>query len=314
MVCSLFPAKGDERSGIKHFSSKYFHPNKRQKLKHRDPVKHFAAIHNERRGKHAHNLKTFAATLKSLGVNVDEHLQKLNAEDEYLQQAEEEMQGAAFLTPADKRKLAKALNKLFYASNHILILEREIWGKIRPTVSYAMSHAFLENPLPIDTAVIGLVSEKHGKKRKKGLEKAIPKLRGLLNHSFKQEKELLFVKYPVMLEFAESASEDLIEIERGLGSRSKARHKFSELNFQMRSMLHEDILELAQDIDKLYGLRIMLVEHMMEAAEKAEVGDLEQLKKDLDTLKALQKHYRLFKRKHIKKLNELDKKFGGGTE
>lgn len=294
----------------KQFSGKYSNPNKRWRKRH-SSRKHLLNAHKERIERHVDHVKLFTGVLKALGADVDEHAKKLKIEDDYLKELADELGEEEFLSDADKKKLKEALENIAQSSTRIIVLERELWDKVKIPIQTALNHAYFKQASVQSVKAMTLFSPRDADEKQRKLEADMPKLRKLLHYSFDLENEIFAKEYPKLLDTIEEACEKLVDVEKGLDSKSKSRKIFSRVHKDLRHIFHEDTFELSKDIDKMYQFRLDLLEHMMEASREFGFDILKDLEKDLKYVTEIKEHYRTAIDIHEIKLNNLYEKLGG---
>ncbi len=210
----------------------------------------------ELKPKHSRNLRKYAKLLHGLGVNISEHVEKLELDENELKEIRANFGKGTFLKPKDRTALKLLVKKLFDIMRAYVKLEEELFEQVAP-LAYT---AFQQRIFAPDLISINALHELHNGLYQKNVAKlktALPLARNLVLASMAQEHNKIYLNYPKLLRAVENVVSELAGIElQYANSTHEAKEDFSQLNAELRKILHEDVHFLTKDILRLYDLRI----------------------------------------------------------
>lgn len=255
--------------------------------------------------KHRRNLKKFAKLLHGLGVNVSEHIEKLELDEAELKDIREKIGKDTFLRPKDRINLKLLLKKIYNLMEATVRLEDTLWEEVAPPIFAAYRKKMHSSGL-ILLAALREIHKGLFQKKITNLKAGLPEIRNLILASVAKEHETIFQKYSGLLKAIERTVSELLEVEfRYTYAAHSAKNEFSELNSSIRKILHEDIYFLSKDIAKLYDMRTAIYNWLIEADRMAAPAMAPTAEKEKAQLFAASRFYVSTYKQHIKNISQI---------
>src|SRR3989344_5051756 len=221
-----------------------------------------AAAHSSKQAelkpKHRRNLRKYAKLLHGLGVDVSEHVERLELDEKELNEFRAKFGKETFLKPADRTKLKQILTRVLNLMRIFVRFEDTLWEQVAPLTLAAYRKEIFSTDLIELKAVREIYSALYQKKAAQ-LKVDLPAARSLILSSIAIEHRELFTLYPRLLSDVEKVISELVEFElRFAKVEHDLKDRFLELNKNMRKLLHEDtyfIPKAAEEREQLISAR-----------------------------------------------------------
>lgn len=261
--------------------------------------------------KHKRTLKNLSKLFHGLGINIGDHIETFELEEEELDEIRKTYGTSAFLGPRDRTMFREIISNLLSVMKALVVLEELLWKQVIPYVHTAAQKKE-ESP---DLIALGALRELHTRTYQKGavnLKSALAQVRKYLLGSFAHEHELIFKKYQRLLRAIEANLEDLAEIE---ARQEKVSHMLrgdllKQLAF-IRHIFYEDAYYLTKDIARLYDIRVETYKWLIEADKAVSPRMFPMLESEFADVLAVRNYYVDSYKTHLKNLAEL---YAGGEE
>ncbi|HIJ98890.1 TPA: hypothetical protein H1005_03015 [archaeon] len=219
-----------------------------------------AAAHSSKQAelkpKHRRNLRKYAKLLHGLGVDVSEHVERLELDEKELNEFRAKFGKETFLKPADRTKLKQILTRVLNLMRIFVRFEDTLWEQVAPLTLAAYRKEIFSTDLIELKAVREIYSALYQKKAAQ-LKVDLPAARSLILSSIAIEHRELFTLYPRLLSDVEKVISELVEFElRFAKVEHDLKDRFLELNKNLRKLLHEDTYFITKDLAKIYDLRL----------------------------------------------------------
>ena len=259
----------------------------------------------ELKPKHRRNLRKNATLLHGLGVNVSEHIEKLEIDENELKEIRAGIGSATFLKPVDRANLKQILTRLYNIMKASVALEEIIWTEIAP-FTFAAHEKYMNGE---DLIILRAVRELHSglyNRKATALKSNLPLIRKLILASLAKEGEKIFPKYQNFLNAVEKVVSDLVALElRYEDSTHEMSEKFSKLNREVRELLHEDAHFLTMDIARIYDAREAVYKWLAEADKEVKPHIFKGIDSELEQLISARKYYINAYKQHIKNVAQI---------
>ncbi len=210
----------------------------------------------ELKPKHRRNLKKYAKLLHGLGVNIEEHVERLELDENELNEIRAKFGKESFLKPAERTKLKQILTRVLNLMRIFVRFENTLWEQVAPLTLAAYQKEIFSTDLIELKAVREIYSGLYQKKAAQ-LKVDLPAARSFLLSSIAIEHQELFNLYPRLLHDVERVISDLVDFElRFANTEHSLKDEFLELNKNLRKLLHEDAYFITKDLAKIYDLRL----------------------------------------------------------
>ena len=266
------------------YSPKYLKPHTRSRIKHKvesvvhfgkdaqgkigfssdKRQKHLAKIQDERNRIHYHHLLDYTKLLHALGVDVREHVEAFGIDDVELKRVETEIETTDLgLTASQKTALRETLEGFEAVLDRIKFIDAALWSGIIPITGFAQHHHFL-SPQHRDLKFkrgyskikfLPGYSEKEFRKEALKTYGEIKRISDFVWASVHHENQLVKDVYPHMLEEALKIFKRFVKVEKEI---KKHPGVLSALHDDIFKIVTEDILELTQDILRMYDIRLKI--------------------------------------------------------
>ena len=255
--------------------------------------------------KHRRTLKNLSKVFHGLGININDHIETFELEEEELNGIRKKYGTSTFLGPRERTLLRDTISNLLSVMKALVVLEELIWKQVAPYV-YTAAHQKSQSPDLVALKALRFLHSSTYQQRAVTLKSALPQIRKYLLGSFAQEQELIFKKYQRLLRAIEANLEDLIEIElRQEKISPKIRDDLlKQLSF-IRQIFYEDVYYLTKDIARLYDIRVEIYKWLVDADKAAIPRILPVLEMEYDDVLAVRNYYIDSYKIHLKNLAQL---------
>ena len=255
--------------------------------------------------KHKRSLRNFAKLLHGLGVNISEHIETLELDEEELKQIRQRVGKETFLKPVDRTRMKQILGKAYDAMRSSVHIEDALWEDVAPFTFAAYQKSMFSH----DLILLRAVREVHSgwyQKRASELKVVLPEARRFILASIANEHAKIFQQYPKFLGNIETVVSELLDLElKYEKSAHPLKEEFSELNKLLRKTLHEDAYFITKDIARIYDLRIEVYKWLVEADKESSPRILPNIEEELSNLLAARSYYADSYKEHLRNMSEI---------
>lgn len=256
----------------------------------------------ELKPKHRRNLRKYATLLHGLGVNVSEHIEKLELDESELKEIRAKAGKETFLRPAERSKLKEIFTRLLNITRAFVKFEDTLWEKVAPLAIAAQGKELLSTDL-IELRAVHEIHTGLYQKKAAQLKIDLPAARSLVLSSIALENRELFNLYPRILGSVEKVVSELVDLEMHvLETEHSMKDEFLEMNKKVRTLLHEDAFFITRDIAKIYDMRLGVYNWIVKVDSEVKPPIIPQAENERKQLMMARNFYLGTYKKHIQNI------------
>jgi len=250
-----------------------------------------SAVRSKTRRNHLDN---FVRALHVLDVDVKEHIDTLELDEDFIANEERRIGRTKFLDAADKASLKKILKAIFVVLSHL--------EKIEEYLENGYTRTFIDTQAPFAIATLESTKDIH-------------KIADALSYTLTDEENILHTHYLDVLDKTESTFRDLVGVEAHiLETATTQKERLARINNRLRTVIIDSIRNVSDDIVTLYEDRLKLFNELIKLAQKKEPKLVPLLLHKMDQFERLKNGYESVYAHHTLAINDIYESAGGYTQ